>query len=290
MLRTIQLVILLLYTGHFNAQLIERYSPSWFGPNAHPVPELTNARIGKYTNVDLSLDSYFGYGDRTQSSYLRVEIPLVSERIALKLWANLIEHYTVDTIVANKRAMTVDHYSGFARGDIYVQTKIRLLKETEQIPNLIINYTLKTSSGTGVYEKRHFNTTGYYFELEAGKSFKIKTAITDEIRWVGMVGFMCWETVNYTQNDAPMYGTKIQFKKNKIEWEGGIRGYSGWMNKHPDYGNDFGDRPLVTFTKVNILGTKVNYYFQYQYGMRDFPYQQVRVGIQFDSKKLTPRY
>ena len=26
MLRTIQLVILLLYTGHFNAQLIERYS------------------------------------------------------------------------------------------------------------------------------------------------------------------------------------------------------------------------------------------------------------------------
>lgn len=272
------------------AQQFERYSPSWFGPNAHPVPELTDAKISRFTRFETSLDSYFGYGDQTQNSYFRIEIPLVSEKVGLKIWTNAIEHYKVDSALAYTRAMTVNHYTGFATGDFYVQTKIRILKESKSVPNLILNYTLKTASGTGVYEKRHFNTTGYYFDIEAGKSYALNSRIADEVRWVGTLGFMCWETINYTQNDAPMYGLKIMLTKNKTEWEGGIRGYSGWMYKHPDFGSDFGDRPVVLFTKINLKTDKIKYYLQYQYGLRDFPYHQLRVGLQFESKKLTPHY
>lgn len=290
MIRIIVIFSLTVYAIQATAQQTERYSPSWFGPNAHPVPELTDARINKNTTFDLSLDYYFGYGDRTQNSYFRIEIPLLSERIALKVWANIIEHFKVDSVLAYKRAMTANTYSGFATGDFYVQSKIRILKETDKVPNLILNYTLKTSSGSGVYEKRHFNTTGYYFDIETGKSFNIKSKIIDQLRVVGTIGFMCWETINYTQNDAPMYGLKIMIKKNRIEWEGGIRGYNGWMYKHPAFGSDFGDRPSVLFTKIGFKTNKINYYLQYQESLRDFPYNQLRVGIQFISTKLTPQY
>ena len=290
MIKSILSIFLSVASIFIQAQQYERYSPSWFGPNAHPIPELTDATISKLTTFDLTTDLYFGYGDRTLSSYLRIEVPLLSERVSVKVWTSLIEHYTVDKQLAFERAMTANVYSGFATGDIYVQTKIRILKEKDYIPNLILNSTLKTSSGTGVYEKRYFNTTGYYFDIEAGKSFALKTAVTDEIRWVGTLGFMCWETINYTQNDAPMYGVKLQLKKNKIEWEGGIRGYNGWMYKHPAFGPDFGDRPKAAFTKLTINSSKSRYYVQYQNGLRDFPYHQIRAGIQFYSNKLTPKY
>lgn len=290
MIRNIIIFSLTVYANYLVAQQTERYSPSWFGPNAHPVPELTEGTINRYTTLDLSVDSYFGYGDRTQNSYFRIEVPLLSEKISLKFWSNIIEHYKVDSILAYNRAMTANKFSGFATGDFYVQTKIRILKETEILPNLILNYTLKTSSGTGVYEKRHFNTTGYYFDVETGKSFNLNSKVADQLRVVGTIGFMCWETINYTQNDAPMYGLKFKLIKDRIEWEGGIRGYNGWMYKHPAFGSDFGDRPSVLFTKIRYKKEKTNFYVQYQKSLRDFPYHQLRVGIEFRSNKLTPKY
>lgn len=269
---------------------IDRYSTAWFGPNAFPVPELSNAVLPATTTFDITADYYFGFGDKTKNGYFGVEIPLYSEKVSFKLWSAFLEHYEVNTETAELRNIQPDKVKGKANSDIYIQTRIRLHRETDRFPSLILNSTLKTSSGTENLAKRYYNTSGYYFDVEAGKSFRVSTTLIDELRIVANLGFLCWETDNYTQNDAPMYGTKLAIKKNKVEWEGGIRGYSGWMSSHPNYGADYGDRPVVCFTRLGFKSEKINYYIQYQYGMRDFPYHQVRVGIRFESKKLTPEY
>jgi len=283
--------VLLLLCASLIYPQIERYAPAWFGPNAFPVPELSEATIVSTTTFDITADYYFGFGDKTKNGYFRVEIPLYKEKVALKIWSAFGEHFDLTQETANQRNIPIEReIKGNANSDIYVQTKIRLNKESRFYPSVILNSTLKTSSGTKNLSKRYYNTSGYYFDVEAGKSFYIKSAVANELRWVATLGFLCWETDNYTQNDAPMYGTKLIISNNKIDWENGIRGYTGWMSSHPAYGADYGDKPVVGFTKLTFKGEKNKYYIQYQYGMRDFPYHQLRAGIQFTSKKLTPVY
>lgn len=269
---------------------LERYSTAWFGPNAFPVPELSDATIPVSTTFDITADYYFGFGDKTKNGYFRIEIPLLSEKVAFKLWSGFLEKYELSPELAALRAVETNQIKGKANSDIYVQTRILLKKETALWPSLILNSTLKTTSGTANFAKRYYNTSGYYFDIEAGKSFQLTTFFSDYIRFAGTAGFLCWETDNYTQNEGPMYGLKIKTGKNKLDWEAGIRGYTGWMSSHPAYGADYGDRPVVGFTKLVYTTKKLNYYIQYQQGFRDFPYHQLRLGIQFTSKKLTPTY
>ena len=61
---------------NINAQSV-KYSPAWFGPNANPVPEFTDATIPSKTTISLMGDYYFGYGDETKNGYFKIEIPLV---------------------------------------------------------------------------------------------------------------------------------------------------------------------------------------------------------------------
>ena len=266
-----------------------RYAPAWFGPNANPVPEITDAQVAGFTTVDIGAKYSFGFGDETKTTCIQVEVPIVSKLVSMKLWSAVYEKYSVQPELAIKRGMTNNIYNGSGMGDIYVQTKIRLLKETIHIPNLILYTTIKTSSGSGFTERRYFNTAGYNFSIESGKSYKIKNKITDEIRWVNTIGFMCWETINHTQNDAILYATKIIISKKKMEWEGGISGYSGWMHSHAQFGSNYGDQPVVINTRLSFKNNKNKYNLNYQYGLRDFPYHEIKAGIQLTSNKLTPK-
>lgn len=281
---------LLFITVLFNAQQI-RYSPAWYGPNAFPVPELSDATIVSHTTFDITADYYFGFGDQTKNGYFRVEFPLLKEKVSFKMWSGFLEHFNISPELATLRNIAADReIKGKANSDVYIQTKIRLNKESDYLPAIILNSTLKTSSGTKNLSRRYYNTSGYYFDIEAGKSINLNTRLIDDFRFVGTLGFLCWEADNFTQNDAPMYGIKIKLKKNKIEWESGLRGYSGWMSNHPDYGSNYGDKPIVSFTKIAIQTNLLQYNVQYQYGLRDYPYHQIRLGIQFKSKKLTPQF
>ena len=290
MKKTILISSIILFAEFLNSQQI-RYAPAWYGPNAFPVPELSNATIVSHTTFDITADYYFGFGDQTKNGYFRVEIPLLSEKVSFKVWSGFMEHFDIKPETATLRNITADReIKGKANSDLYIQTRIRLHKENEYMPSIILNSTLKTSSGTKNLSRRYYNTSGYYFDIEAGKSFEVNTKLIDEFRIAGTLGFLCWEADNFTQNDAPMYGFKFNLKKDKIEWESGLRGYTGWMSNHPVYGENYGDKPLVSFTKLSIQTRLLQYNIQYQYGIRDYPYHQIRLGIQFKSKKLTPHF
>lgn len=267
-----------------------RYSPAWFGPNANPVAEITDARIPKLTTFSLMTDNYFGFGDYTRNGYFKIEIPLVPERVSFKIWSTILENYTVSDEIIESRNMLSEESSGKANGDIYVQTRISLLSEKKYAPAVIINSTLKTASGTNFQNRRYFNTPGYYFDLESAKSFTLNNKYLDEIRLVGNLGFLCWETTNSTQNDAIMYGLKIIASNKLLQWENSLAGYDGWMYRHPNYGTDYGDSPLVYNSKFVFKFKNTDYFTQYQWGIRDFPYHQLRVGFTLKLAKLTPDF
>jgi hypothetical protein len=272
---------------NINAQTV-RYSTSWFGPNANPVPTFTDARITEKTTLSLMGDYYFGFGDQTKNAYLVIDIPLIPERVSFKIWSAFLERYKVTDELSILREMG-GITSGKAFGNVCVQTRISLLKERKIAPAIILNSTLITASGSSFHQKRYFDTPGYYFDLEAGKSFYTKSKFINEIRGVLNLGFLCWETTGSEQDDAPMYGGKIIIGNEKWKFENTLSGYWGWMHTNPRW-VDYGDAPLVYTTKLSISHGNIGYFAQYQYGINDFPYYQARVGINFVISRLTPKY
>lgn len=266
-----------------------KYAPAWFGPNANPVPEMTSAKIPEKTTISLMGDYYFGFGDETSNIRYKIEIPLLPNRVSFSIWNTAFEHYRVTEDVSLARSMN-GNLTGKASGDFYVQTRISLLTEKKHAPSVILNSTLKTASGTNFEQRRYFDTPGYYFDVEAGKSFFSKSKFLNEIRLVANLGFLCWETTNSTQNDAPMYGIKFILGNERWKIDNTLSGYWGWMHSNPKYGSDYGDVPLVYAVKYTILKGYMDYFIQYQYGIKDFPYHQIRAGISFPVEKLTPKF
>lgn len=289
-IRLFILVILLLLITHRLLSQFVRYSPAWFGPNANPVPEFSVGTIPKFTTFEVMSDYYFGYGDETRNLYLKAEIPLVSERVSFKFWSAFFERYNVTPELSAARNMQDGNTSGRANGDLYVQTRISLSKEKVFLPAIIFNTTLKTSSGTADEYKRYFDTMGYTFDIELAKSLQTNASFINTFRLVANAGFMSWETTNSTQNDAVMYGLKFIFGALNWSFEQTLAGYTGWMGNHPNYGAVYGDAPLVYAAKFNLQPKKINFFGQYQYGLRDFHYHQLRLGFSFSINKLTPKF
>lgn len=286
----IYLILLTTVISNINAQTV-KYSSAWFGPNANPVPEFTDGRIPQKTTISLMADYYYGYGDETKNGYFKIEIPLVSERVSFKIWSTVFEHYKVTPELSTHREMN-GNLSGKSNGDFYVQTRISLLKEKKTAPAIILNSTLKTASGTNFNERRYFDTPGYYFDMEIAKSIYTKSKFINEIRAIGNLGFLCWETTGSSQNDAPMYGAKLIIGNKKWNLDNTISGYWGWIhtNKKLSPLGDYGDAPLVYSSKITIKSEYMDYFAQYQYGINDFPYHQIRLGISFPVEKLTPKF
>jgi len=74
--------------------------------------------------------------------------------------------------------------------------------------------------------------------------------------------------------------------------ENSLSGYLGWIHTYTPMSplHDYGDAPMVYATKLSIMTKNINYFAQYQYGIHDFPYHQLRVGVSFTLSKLTPKY
>ena len=288
---TIFFLLILCVESLFAQDITTPYSTAWFGPNANPVPEFTDATIPAKTTITLTGDYYFGHGDQTENGYAKIEFPLIPERVSFKVWSTILEHYQVTDQVSAERNMLNGNTSGIANGDIYFQTRILLLKENKNTPVFILNTTLKTASGTYQQYERYFNTPGYYFDAEIGKSIHTKGSFINEIRGVVNFGFMCWETEKQsTQDDAPMYGGKIILGNEKWKLENTLSGYWGWMHTNIRYGSNYGDAPMVYNAKITKLCKNINYFAQYEYGIHDFPYQMVRLGVSFTMDKITPKY
>lgn len=262
-------------------------APLYFGPNAFPVPEVLDGRVQNHLRVEIAGDGYFGFqGDKTADAFARVFIPLFTDRVNLTIWMPVMEWYEM-TPERQRVCRLQDSVAiaGHGAGDAYFSTDIQILRDKKWAPDIALRAACKSASG-GQYElARHYDCPGYFMDLSLGKSWflgtenrKVKTEKTQamgvELRVAGSAGFLCWQTDNGRQNDAVMYGLQMLLKSQYVSLRTTWSGYVGWEN--------MGDCPMIIKGRLDGHAKGFEPYVEYQYGIKDYPFHQIRVGLAYN--------
>ena len=135
---------------------------------------------------------------------------------------------------------------------------------------------MKTASGGQYSRHRHFDDSGYFFDLSMGNSLYLNQW---EMRLSGSVGFLCWQTADARQNDAVMYGLQMTVKHTYASLQATWGGYVGW--------ECYGDAPMTI--KLRAAGHIRHFepFVQYQYGIKDYPFHLLRLGLVYNIDILT---
>lgn len=241
-------------------------APAYFGPNAFPIPDMLDGRTQSELHLELAGEGYFGYdGSRTADIFARVRVPLFTRWANLSVWMPVYGWY--------------DQFDGkgSGAGDVYLSTDVQVLHnewfhspKAKYIPQITVRLAMKTASGEQFERKRHYDCPGYFFDLSIGQSIPVKSV---ELRFAGSAGFLCWQTDNGRQNDAVMYGLQAKLRHEFFSLETTWGGYVGWER--------YGDAPMSL--KVRAAGHIKGFepYVQYQYGIKDYPFHQIRVGLAY---------
>lgn len=245
-------------------------TPLWFGPNAFPVPEMTDGQLGTACTVELAGDYFHGHLadglDRTFDAFIRIHLPLWSERAALTVWMPVVEFWQTDATVDAARNILSDRSKdpGHDSGDVYISLDIQLLSETDIRPAVLLRSVLKTASGNNYGYARYYDAAGYFFDLTAGKSF-------GPVRLAATTGFLCWQTDNGRQNDAVQYGIASFLTLGDFRASAQWAGYVGW-ERH-------GDAPMSISARTSYRFGNYEPFIYFQQGLKDWPFTQIRAGI-----------
>lgn len=251
-------------------------APMYFGPNAFPVPDMLDGRVQSHLRVEVAGDGYFGFaGDKTADMFARVFIPLFTDRVNLTIWMPVVEWYEMTPErMAICRVPTSFACNGSGAGDAYFSTDIQILRDKKWAPDIALRAACKSASG-GQYElARHYDCPGYFMDLSVGKSWLLGEKKVVELRLAGSAGFLCWQTDNGRQNDAVMYGLQMLVKSEYVSLRTTWSGYVGWEN--------LGDRPMIIKGRLSGHVKGFDPYLEYQYGIKDYPFHQIRVGVAYN--------
>lgn len=241
-------------------------APAYFGPNALPIIDLLDGRTSSQLHVELAGEGYIGFHhNNTVDIFARVRIPLFTRWANLSVWMPVFGWY--------------EQYDGkgHGAGDVYISTDVQVLhnewfhiRNAQYIPQMTVRLGMKTASGEQFERRRHYDCPAYFFDASMGESFLVKQI---ELRFVASAGFLCWQTDNGRQNDAVMYGLQAQLKHEYFSVQATWGGYVGW-EKH-------GDAPMSIKARVagHIKGFEP--YLQYQYGIKDYPFHQIQIGLAY---------
>lgn len=241
-------------------------APAFFGPNAFPIPDMSDGRTQRDLSVELAGEGYFGFdGSRTADIFARVRVPLFTQWANLSVWMPVYGWY--------------DQYDGkgSGAGDVYLSTDIQVLHNSwfhsdnaQYIPQMTIRIGVKTASGEQFARRRHYDSPGYFFDASLGESVMAGPV---ELRFAGSVGFLCWQTADARQNDAVMYGLQMTARHEYASLQATWGGYVGWER--------YGDAPMSI--KIRAAGHAQGFepFVQYQYGIKDYPFHQIRVGLAY---------
>ena len=255
-------------------------APAFFGPNALPVPDMLDGRTQENLRIELAADGFFGYEkDLTADVFAKIYIPLWTPRVNLTVWMPVMEWYRM-TPERQRTCRLQDtlQLAGHEAGDVYISTDIQILKARKYTPDIAFRAAFKTASGGSFDKARYFDNPGYWFDLAVGKSLTVKSW---EFRLAGSLGFLCWQTDNGRQNDALMYGVQLLAKSEYIGVRATWGGYMGWEK--------YGDRPMTVKVRLSGYAKGFEPFVAYQYGIKDYPFHQIRVGLAYHIDILKKR-
>ena len=245
-------------------------APLWFGPNAFPVPEMSDGQLGTACTVELAGDYFQGHladgKDLTYDAFIRIHLPLWSERAALTVWMPVVEFWQTDATVDAARHILSDRSKdpGHDSGDVYISLDIQLVSEGDLKPSVLLRSVLKTASGNNFGYARYYDAPGYFFDLTAGKSF-------GPVRLTATTGFLCWQTDNGRQNDAVQYGLGAFLTLGELRASAEWGGYTGW-ERH-------GDSPKTLKSRLSYRLGQYEPFVFIQHGLHDWPFTQLRAGV-----------
>lgn len=254
-------------------------APGYFGPNAFPVPDMSDGTTSADVRLELYGDGFTstkGYSikeDLTLDVFAKATIPLFSDRVNLVLWMPIVEYFESGPRVNEARRITdPDRWiSGIDSGDAYVSTDILVLDERKSGVGLVLRSVLKSASGNSFGTARVYDAPGYFFDVTAGRDVYASADGNTKLRIAMTGGFLCWQTDNGRQNDAVMYGLSAALQSGPVKVRTDYGGYVGWEG--------YGDRPMTFKTRLSYAIGDISIEMMHQVGFKDWPYHQFRFGI-----------
>ncbi len=268
-------------------------SPYYFGPNAFPVPDMLEGTASKDLRLELGSDYFHGFqGDMTADAYLKLNIPLFTDRVNLSAWMPVAELWC-----NSKERMNIcrlddpSKIKGHEIGEVYISTDIWLLKAERSKVDISIRAAMKTaSSDKGFSGARYYDSPGYFFDASISKPFLFSGNHIKEFRISCSGGFLCWQTDNGRQNDAVMYGLALKVRTRMFTVRETFGGYFGWESfASRDKSIRTGDCPMSLKTDLIFHYKAFEFLLRYQVGLYDWPFRQFRFGIAYNLDILEGR-
>ncbi|MFC2107764.1 hypothetical protein ACFLRY_05470 [Bacteroidota bacterium] len=253
-------------------------SPGYMGPNALPVPEIHTGLIYPESFIEMGGDAHYSQGDKTVNMFSRLQYVIPSKVFAFEVYIVPIEYYEMDTATRDERFARNYDAKGIAGGDFYFSSMIQILKSKINWPDILMNISFKTPSGTNLDDARYTDAMAFYFDFSFGKTFKTKGKLS--IRPYLLAGFYSWQTnrTDNRQDDALMLGGGFDISIGRFTFTNSAGGYSGYLN--------IKDEPLVYRFKTLYEKRDWNFLFQFQQGLHDFEYSSIRLGVQWKFSKV----
>ncbi len=264
---------------HVNRWL--QFSPQTMGPNALPVPSTEMALIEEKSHIEVGAHYHWMPGDTVLNSFLSIYWCIAPKRVAVEIWACPTETFHMGNEVRDQRQIYWDD-QGWTTvpGDIWISTYVQLLRDERYFPDLVLNYSTKTTTGSSTHA-RYTDAPLHYFYLAAGKNIPLEGYLFDQVRISGQIGFYVWQTnmVEVSQDEGPMFGLALLLRKGCFSLTNEFSGYSGYdaYRIRGDLGRNNND-PLLFRSKLEA-GRKIKGKVEFQTGFRNCPYQTFRAGM-----------
>ncbi|MEI9944051.1 MAG: hypothetical protein WDN26_07475 [Chitinophagaceae bacterium] len=252
------------------------YTPGYLGPNALPVPHISNGSIDSINVFGVSGTYHYSKEDKTVNTTLYANYSFLKDKISFDLFWVPIEHYSMTHELKTERhVFAFKYYDRTATGDIHLTTNVQLFKKRFWQSALRLGYRFPTSTGIG--SARSTNGPGYWMDISFGKTFRS----IPHLKWIGMIGGYFWQADNieirHKQDDAFLIGSGLEWNKNKFRLQTYVAGYFGYFKKRDD--------PVVFRFNMDKTIKRNIWFFRVQQGLNDFEYSSAELGMKYIFKK-----
>lgn len=245
------------------------YSPGYLGPNALPVPSMSNGTADSVNSIALYFAFHSGTGDKTKNLRITSNYCISRNKLSVEISWVPIESFTMSPEIKDKRHVYLTGYhDSKAKGDIYSNVALQILNRWRKHIHLAVRAGFRYPTSSSVDAARFTDAPGYHFDISAGKSFT-----GGRFKLNAMGGVYIWQLNTEGQNDAVLFGGGFEYSYKNCRMIATCRGYSGYRHN--------GDQPLMVAASFEKKFKAVSLLINLQHGLRDFDFSSVETGIKY---------